>query len=66
MPLYLYDGGASSRAYEGANAATPTATGNSNNNPTDEELFSSGFDLFTDHTGSMDENRVHYGPTGGI
>lgn len=66
MPLYLYDGGASSRAYEGANAATPTATGNSNNNPTDEGLFSSGFDLFADPSGSMDENRVHYGPTGGI
>lgn len=62
MPLYLYDGGVSSRTYEGANAATPTATGNSNGNPPEDELFNSGFDLFTDHPGPMDENRMHYGP----
>jgi hypothetical protein len=58
MPLYLYDGGASSRAYEGTNAATPTASGTSTNHPTEDELFSSGFDLFGDH----EDNRVHYGP----
>ncbi|PVF99255.1 hypothetical protein CPB86DRAFT_703598, partial [Serendipita vermifera] len=59
MPLYLYDGGASSRIYEGANAATPTATGTTN--PTDEEIFNSGFDLF-DHSSADDSNRMHYGP----
>ncbi|KIM23570.1 hypothetical protein M408DRAFT_77370 [Serendipita vermifera MAFF 305830] len=66
MPLYLYDGGASSRAYEGANASTPTANGYSSSNPTDEELVNSGFDLFTDHSGTMEEPRVHYGPASGI
>jgi hypothetical protein len=60
MPLYLYDGGASSRAYEGTNAATPTASGMSTGHPTDDELFGSGLDLFGDH----EDNRVHYGPTG--
>lgn len=66
MPLYLYDGGASSRAYEGANASTPTANGYSGNNPTDEELVNSGFDLFTDHSAAVEDGRPHYGPSGGL
>ena len=55
MPLYLYDGGASSRAYETHNAPTPTG-GSNVFEGTEEELFNN---LFGE---SMDDKRIHYGP----
>ncbi|KAG8841514.1 hypothetical protein FRB91_004938 [Serendipita sp. 411] len=65
MPVYLYDGGASSRAYEGGNSVTPTGMMNagSNGGQTEEELFNSGFGMYADHP-SMEETRMHYGPSG--
>ncbi|KAG8820308.1 hypothetical protein FRC17_010205 [Serendipita sp. 399] len=65
MPLYLYDGGASSRAYEGGNAMTPTGmmTSGSTGNPAEDELFMTPFGIYTDHP-SMEETRMHYGPPG--
>lgn len=61
MPLYLYDGGASSRAYETHNAPTPTGGSGANVfDSTEEELFNN---LFGE---SMEDKRVHYGPTGGM
>lgn len=71
MPLYLYDGGVSSRSYETGNASTPTPSGiTSNNSQAEDELFGANFhsDLFNDHSASMDDgvNHLHYGPTNAI
>jgi hypothetical protein len=68
MPLYLYDGGVSSRVYETANASTPTPSGMTSNG--EDDLFGANFssDLFGDHTGSMEDTvgHLHYGPSNGL
>lgn len=68
MPLYLYDGGVSSRVYETGNASTPTPSGLTSTG--EDDLFGANFpsDLFSDHTASMEETvgHLHYGPTSGI